>query len=39
MSKPKVGVYWGASCGGCDIAVLEIHERVVELLEVAEIVF
>jgi F420-non-reducing hydrogenase small subunit len=39
MSKPKVGIYWGASCGGCDIAVLEIHERVVELLEVAEIVF
>jgi F420-non-reducing hydrogenase small subunit len=39
MTKPKVGVYWGASCGGCDIAVLEIHERVIELLEVAEIVF
>jgi len=39
MTKPKVGVYWGASCGGCDIAVLEIHERVVELIEVADIVF
>jgi F420-non-reducing hydrogenase small subunit len=39
MTKPKIGVYWGASCGGCDIAVLEIHERIVELLEVAEIVF
>jgi F420-non-reducing hydrogenase small subunit len=39
MSKPKLGIYWGASCGGCDIAVLEIHERVLELLEVAEVVF
>ncbi|MCP4679308.1 MAG: oxidoreductase [Deltaproteobacteria bacterium] len=39
MSKLKLGLYWAASCGGCDIAVLEIHEKVLDLLEVAEIVF
>lgn len=39
MSKLKVGIYWGASCGGCEISILEIHENLLELLEVAEIVF
>lgn len=39
MSKLKVGIYWGASCGGCEISVLEIHENILDLLEVAEIVF
>ncbi len=39
MSKLKVGIYWGASCGGCEISVLEIHENLLALLEVAEIVF
>ena len=39
MSKLKLGLYWAASCGGCDIATLEIHEKVLDLLEVADIEF
>ncbi len=39
MSKLKLGLYWAASCGGCEIAVLEIHEKLLDLLDVAEIVF
>jgi F420-non-reducing hydrogenase small subunit len=35
----KIGLYWAASCGGCEIAVLEIHEKILDLMEVAEIVF
>jgi len=27
MSKPKFAMYWAASCGGCEIAVLNIHEK------------
>lgn len=37
--KLRVGVYWASSCGGCDISVLEIAEHLLELIEVADIVF
>ncbi len=37
--KLKVACYWAASCGGCEIAVLEIHEKILNLIEVADIVF
>lgn len=39
MSKPRLACYWAASCGGCDIAVLELHERLYDLLEAVEVVF
>jgi len=39
LDKLKIGLYWASSCGGCEIAVLEIHEKVLDLLEVADIVF
>jgi len=39
MSKPKVAFYWAASCGGCEIAVLDIGERILPLSEAVEIVF
>ena len=37
--KLKVGAYWAAACGGCDIALLEIHEKLLELIEKVDIVF
>jgi F420-non-reducing hydrogenase small subunit len=37
-AKKKIGVYWAASCGGCDISVLEIGPRILDLIAVAEIV-
>jgi F420-non-reducing hydrogenase small subunit len=39
MSKLKLAVYWASSCGGCDIAILEIGEHLLELAQVADIVF
>lgn len=38
-SKPKLGVYWAASCGGCDVSLLGIHEQILELVDAAEIAF
>jgi len=29
--KPKFAMYWAAGCGGCEIAVLNIDEKVLEL--------
>lgn len=37
--KLKIGVYWAASCGGCDISLLEIGFRLLDLLEIADVVF
>jgi F420-non-reducing hydrogenase small subunit len=37
--KLKVGVYWAASCGGCDVALLDIHEKILDVIQVADIVF
>jgi len=39
MSKPKVALYWAASCGGCEIAVLDIGDRILPLTEAVDIVF
>jgi F420-non-reducing hydrogenase small subunit len=39
QGKLKLGLYWAASCGGCEIAVLEIGDRVLTLAEKADILF
>ncbi len=30
-SKPKFAMYWAAACGGCEIAVLNIHEKILDV--------
>ena len=37
--KPKIAVYWASSCGGCDVAVLGLHEKLLELVDYADIAF
>lgn len=37
--KLKLGLYWAASCGGCDIAIVELREKILELDAAAEILF
>ena len=39
MSKPKLALYWAASCGGCEIAVLEMKEKILDVAEAFDIVF
>lgn len=29
--KPKLAMYWGASCGGCEIALVNLHEKILEI--------
>jgi F420-non-reducing hydrogenase small subunit len=36
--KPKLAVYWAASCGGCDISTLAIDEKILDVAEAFEIV-
>ena len=39
MSKPKFAMYWAASCGGCEIAVLNIHEKILDVDAAFDVVF
>ena len=39
MSRPGAAFYWAASCGGCEISVLDIGDRIVPLSEAVDIVF
>lgn len=38
-SKPKFAMYWASSCGGCEIAVLNIGEKILEVDANFEVVF
>ena len=37
--KIKIAMSWAAACGGCDVALLDTEERVLELAAVADIVY
>jgi F420-non-reducing hydrogenase small subunit len=37
--KLKLGFYWAASCGGCEIAVLDINEKILDVVKIADILF
>ncbi|MDI6847143.1 MAG: oxidoreductase [Candidatus Bathyarchaeia archaeon] len=37
--KLKFAFYWAASCGGCEIAVLDINEKILDVVQMADIVF
>jgi len=39
MAKPKLALYWAASCGGCDVAVLDTNEKILDIASAADIVF
>jgi F420-non-reducing hydrogenase small subunit len=37
--KPKFAMYWAAACGGCEIAVLNIHEKILDVDANFEVAF
>jgi len=39
MEKLKFAFYWAASCGGCEIAVLDINEKILDVVAIADVVF
>ncbi len=39
VAKPKVALYWCASCGGCEEAVVDLNEAVLDVVETVDIVF
>jgi F420-non-reducing hydrogenase small subunit len=39
MSKPKLALYWAASCGGCEVTVLDIEDKILDVAGFFDIVF
>jgi len=37
--KPKLALYWASSCGGCEISVLAVHEKILDVAAAFDIVF
>jgi len=37
--KPKVAFYWCASCGGCEEAVVDLAEKILDVVSAVDIVF
>jgi coenzyme F420-reducing hydrogenase gamma subunit len=37
MANPKAAFYWAASCGGCEIAVLELGKALVDVSKKVDI--
>ena len=37
--KPKFAMYWAASCGGCEISTLNIHEKILAVDAAFDVVF
>jgi len=38
QAKPKLALYWAASCGGCEIAVLAVNEKILDVAAAFDIV-
>ncbi len=36
--KPKVAFYWCASCGGCEEAIVDLHEAILDVVEAVDII-
>lgn len=39
MAKPKLAMYWAASCGGCEIALVNINEKIIDVAEALDFMF
>jgi len=37
-AKPKLALYWAASCGGCEIAVLAVNEKILDVAAAFDVV-
>jgi F420-non-reducing hydrogenase small subunit len=38
MNKPKLALYWAASCGGCEITIVDIEEKILDVAAFFDIV-
>lgn len=39
MDKPKLAIFWASSCGGCEISVVNLHEKLLQVVEAFDFMF
>ena len=37
--KPKIGIYWCSSCGGCEEAIVDLNEGILDVVAAVDIMF
>jgi F420-non-reducing hydrogenase small subunit len=37
--KLKLAMYWAASCGGCEISIVDLNEKILDVIKIADFVF
>jgi F420-non-reducing hydrogenase small subunit len=37
--KPKLAIYWAASCGGCEVSVVNLHEKLLDVVAAFDFMF
>lgn len=37
--RPKLAIYWASSCGGCEVAVANLHERILDVVQHFDFMF
>jgi len=37
--KIRICINWAGACGGCDVAILDIEEKIFDIVEMADIVY
>jgi len=37
--RARLAIYWAAGCGGCEISVLNLHEQLLDVIALADVVF
>lgn len=38
-AKPKLSMYWAASCGGCEISLVNLHEKILDVDAAFDFIF
>jgi F420-non-reducing hydrogenase small subunit len=38
VAKLKLASYWASACGGCDVAILDTHEKILDIAAAADLV-
>lgn len=39
LQKPKLALYWASGCGGCEIGLVNLHERILDVAAAFDFVF
>ena len=38
-NKIKIAINWAGACGGCDVAILDLEEKVLDITDIADIIY